>query len=195
MTMEQAPTSPQIPPLAVSGSGGFLHPERIVTAFELRPGMTVADFGSGGGYFTIPVARVVGEEGRVYAIDIQPTALAVVKSKANLERLLHVETIWADLELDRGSRLPDNSVDFVVIANILFQAERKDAIFSEARRILRSGGRLAIIEWDETPFPAGPPQFLRIPRHAARQLAERAGLRLDREFSAGSHHYGLLVKK
>lgn len=196
--MEDVPTatpSQRIPPRVLPDTGGFLHPEQTVALFGLRPGMIVADFGAGGGYFTIPMARVVGAEGKVFAIDVQQPTLAVVKSKANLERLLHVETVWADLELPQGSHLPEASVDLVMVANILFQAEAKEAIIAEARRVLRSGGDLIIIEWDETPFPAGPPQVLRVPKRAARQLAEREGFRFDREFAAGSHHYGLSFKK
>lgn len=177
------------------GTGGFLHPERTLAALDIRPGMTVADFGAGGGYFSIPAARMVGEGGKIYAIDVQKQAINLVKSRANLEHLLQVDTIWADLELPNGSHLPDQSADVVLIANILFQAEKKDAILREAWRVLRSGGALAILEWDATPFPAGPPPESRVPKESARSLAAAAGFTFEREFEAGDHHYGLLLKK
>lgn len=178
-----------------AGTGGFLHPERILARFDIRPGMIVADFGAGGGYFSIPAARKVGENGKVYAIDIQKEALSIIKSKAALEHLLRIETIWADLESSAGSHLPANSVDFVIIANILFQSEKKENVLREASRVLRSGGQLAVLEWDDTPFPAGPPLVLRVPKRTIKQLAESSGLALEKEFEAGSHHYGLLFKK
>ena len=157
--------------------------------------MIVADFGAGGGYFSIPAARLVGENGKVYAIDIQKSSLDLIKSKANLEHLLQVETVWADLELPKGSRLLDNASDLVIISNILFQTEKKLDILREAWRIVRSGGHLVILEWDETPFPAGPPLILRIPKSLSKRLASDAGFELEKEFEAGSHHYGLLFKK
>lgn len=178
-----------------AAAGGFLHPERITSYLDLRPGMIVADFGAGSGYFTIPAARRVGAEGKVYAIDIQPQALGVIRSKAALEHLLQVETVWADLERPRGSHLPDGAVDFVVIANILFQAEDKAALLAEAGRVLRPGGRMAILEWDEASFPAGPPAGLRVAKASAKRLAASAGFEPDKEFEAGSHHYGLLFRK
>lgn len=178
-----------------SGTAGFLHPERILRYLDIRPGMNVADFGAGAGHFSIPAARLVGENGKVYAIDIQKSSLDFIKSKANLEHLLRVETVWADLELPKGSRLLDNAVDLVIIANILFQSEKKSEVMREAWRILRSGGRLAILEWDETPFPVGPPMMLRVQKSSAKRLAEEAGFALEKEFEAGSHHYGLLFKK
>ena len=177
------------------GTGGFLHPERIVERFGLRPGMVVADFGCGSGYFAIPTGRKVGESGKVWAIDIQKSALELVKSRAHLERLLHVEPIWADLEQPSGSHLPNGAADFVIISNILFQVEKKAEVLREAWRVLRTGGRLAILEWDQTPFPAGPPMVLRVPLRSARAFAEEAGFTLEEEFNAGDHHYGLLMKK
>lgn len=180
---------------ALNGTGGFLHPERIARYFDLRPGMVVADFGAGGGYFTIPAARLVGPEGKVFAIDIQKQSLDNIRSKAALEHLRHVEAVWADLESPRGSRLPNHTADFVIVANILFQIEKKQELFHEASRILKSSGRLAVLEWDETPFPAGPPASLRAPKSSVRHSAEEAGFELEKEFEAGSHHYGLLFKK
>lgn len=177
------------------GTGGFLHPGDIVGRLDIRPGMTVADFGAGGGYFSIPAAHRVGENGKVYAIDVQKQAVDLIRSKANLEHLLNIETIWADLERPQGSHLPDDAVDFIIVANILFQAEAKADVLAEARRVLRTGGHLAILEWDETPFPAGPAAALRLSKQAVRHLAEGAGLQLEKEFEAGSHHYGLLFKK
>lgn len=180
---------------AATGTGGFLHPERILNYLGIRPGMIVADFGCGGGYFSIPTARRVGEAGKVYAVDIQKRIIDLVKSKANLEHLLNIETVWADLEREKGSRLRDGVADAVIVANILFQAEKKKVIIEEAWRVLRLGGELAVIEWDETPFAAGPQLEARIPRQLAQSMAEEAGFELEKEFEAGSHHYGLLFKK
>src|SRR3989344_16181 len=179
----------------IPGSGGFMQPERVARSFDLRPGMIVADFGAGAGYFTIPIARIIGDNGKVYAIDIQKNALDSIKARAALEHLLQVEPVWTDLELQNGSHLPASATDFVVVANILFQAEKKQEIFLEAARIVRSGGGLAVLEWNDSPLPAGPALALRVPKAEARRLAESAGFSLVREFGAGSHHYGLLFQK
>lgn len=173
----------------------FLNPERIVGYFGLNKRMTVADFGAGSGFYTIPAARAVGEEGKVFAIDIQRSALDIIKSKAGLLHLLNIETVWADLELPEGSLLPAASVDFVVISNILFQAEKKLEIFQEAARVAKRGAEVATVEWDETPFPGGPPVEMRVPKSTVKALAGQVGLVLDKEFEAGSHHYGLLYRK
>lgn len=173
----------------------FLHPERAVSRLEIKKGMTIADFGSGSGFFTIAAARIVGETGKVYSIDIQKSSLDLIKSKAAIENLLNIETVWADLELPQGSHLQPASVDVVFISNILFQVEKKLEVMREAWRILKPQGKIAVIEWDETPFSGGPPPELRIPKRMAESLLGEAGFLLDREFEAGSHHYGLLYRK
>ncbi len=178
-----------------SNTSGFLQPERMIPRLEVRPGMQVADFGCGSGHFSIPLARSVGELGKVFSIDVQKQSIDLIKSRANLEHLLQIETIWADLEGPQGSHLHENSIDFVVVSNILFQVERKDNVINEAYRILKPGGCLVMIEWDDTPFPAGPAPELRIAKKTARLLAEGSHFTMEKEFDAGSHHYGLLFRK
>lgn len=174
----------------------FLTPERIVRYFDLEKGDHVADFGAGHGYFTIPMARVVGAEGRVYAIDIQKSVLDIIRAKAKLEHLLNIEPVWTDVDTFGGSKLRDGFIDFVVIANTLFQSEDKETVLKEAYRVLREKGKLAIIEWDENDRSAlGPGKNLRIKKEAAVNLTLETGFKPDREFEAGSHHYGLLFIK
>ena len=173
----------------------FLEPERIVKNLGIEKGDHVADFGAGHGYFTISMAKTVGGDGKVYAIDIQKPVLDIIRSRAKLDHLLNIETVWADLDQPGGSKIKEKYLDLVIIANILFQAENKAGLFQEAYRILREKGRLAVIEWDETPAPLGPPIEMRIKKDQVKRWAEDAGLVADREFEAGSHHYGFVFRK
>jgi len=185
-----------VQPSPLAETGGFLEPERIVRYFGLEKGDHVADFGAGHGYFTIPMARAVGGNGKIYAIDIQKSVLDIIRAKAKVEHLLNIEPIWADLDELGGSRLKDKFIDLVVVANILFQAEKKDALMREAYRVLREKGKMAVVEWEAlTAGPFGPSAELRIKKETVKNLALQAGFRLDREFEAGSHHYGLLFIK
>ncbi len=183
---------------AIAGSiTNFLKPQDMVAGFGIKKGDHIADFGAGHGYFTIPLARAAGPNGKVYAIDVQDAALDAIRSKAAFEHLLNIEYIRADLDNPGGSHLTDRFIDLVVMANVLFQAEHKDIILHEARRILREGGRLAMIEWDASGPDAvlGPPRESRMKKETGRAVALQAGFEYDREFSAGSHHYGLLFVK
>jgi ubiquinone/menaquinone biosynthesis C-methylase UbiE len=173
----------------------FLSPERIVSYLNIPRGGVVADFGAGFGFYAVPLARSVGPEGKVYAFDVQAEAISEIRSRARLLHFLQLDAVRVDLERDHGSRLRDAVADLVLVASILHQAENKNAVLLEAARILKPGRTMVIIEWDNSSVPAGPAQNFRIPKSKAKEMAEAAGFILDREFEAGSHHYGLLFKK
>lgn len=159
--------------------------------------MAVADFGCGSGHYSIEAAKKVGKAGKVYAIDIQEEMLGFVRSQTKSLGLSNIETIWTDLETPNSTRLRDGSVDLVIISNVLFQAEDKNQIIQEAFRILKPGGKVAVIEWDTKSEDAkfGPPLDARINPEKARALFEGIGYVLEKEFNPGNHHYGFIFKK
>lgn len=173
----------------------FLNPQQVFNALDLRPGITVADFGCGAGFYAIPLSKSVGGKGKVYAIDIRQAMLELVKSKARFEHILNIDTILADLEKPGSTNIRDNSVDTVIIANILFQAENKKNVLQEALRILKQGGEIMAVEWDESETPTGPPLKHRLTRRETERLFIESGFEFKKEFSAGSHHYGFVFKK
>lgn len=162
----------------------FLNPEGVVDEWDIRPGETIADFGAGSGFFSIALAKRVGYAGKVYALDIRQEALDAIKSKAKLYRLLNIDLVRVNLETERGSGIKNDTMDKVVISNILFQAENKKNIIEEAFRILKSGGVAIAIEWKE-----------KVKKDEVERLFADAGFSLKKEFGAGSHHYGLIFKK
>lgn len=163
--------------------------------FDLKEGSIVADFGCGSGYFPISIAKAVGEGGRVIAIDVLPSALELVEGRARNDNLHSIETRRANLEVPGSSGLENNSVDMVLLANILHQSYKKSDIIQEAVRVLKQGGKLAIIEYHPESRGVGPRQELRLPKNLARRLAESEHLKIIKEFEAGSYHYGLVFAK
>ncbi|MDO9027817.1 MAG: class I SAM-dependent methyltransferase, partial [Candidatus Roizmanbacteria bacterium] len=126
---------------------GFLNPREVVKELPIEPGMKIADFGCGSGYFAFAFAEKTGIGGKIYAIDVLPTALESVRSQAKLRGLYNIEPLRADLETPGSTKLADESCDLVFIANVLFQSQKKSEIVAEAKRILKSGGALIFIEW------------------------------------------------
>lgn len=173
----------------------FVSPEQIVKNLGLEAGMIVADFGSGSGHYSIEAAKIVGKAGRVYAIDIQKEMLQAVKSRGEISGLENIEIIWADLEIAGSSKLPDNSIDAVIISNILFQSGAKENIAKEAFRILKSGGRLGVIEWLTNSGKIGPSGENRISFDTAVKIFSEVGFGMVNQFDAGDNHYGILFKK
>lgn len=178
----------------------FVRPEEIVKSFDLLPGMTVADFGCGSGHYSLAMAKIVGKEGSVYAIDIQKDLLAALKTTAEMSKLENVHIVWADLEQEKGSHLADGIVDFGIISNILFQVEKRDAVVKEIFRVLKNRGRVAVIEWDPSTSSGqagafGPAMSQRISKQDTQTLFLQQGFKFLKEFQPGDSHYGMIFVK
>lgn len=180
--------------MAINRGEGFINPEGIVDSFELKPGMRVADFGCGSGYFTLLMAKKVGPSGTVTALDILESVLEVVRSKAAAMSLNNLQTVRANLEVLGSSGLSDNSQDLVLIANILFQSEKKLEILREARRVLSPGGFLVVIEWKKEGRGFGPPVQQRLDSGEIKSLALGMKYSFVKEIDAGAYHFGLMFK-
>ncbi|OGG80545.1 hypothetical protein A3A39_01500 [Candidatus Kaiserbacteria bacterium RIFCSPLOWO2_01_FULL_54_13] len=176
---------------------GFAHPPRNVAALGIQGGMRVADFGAGSGAYTFAIAERLGGSGKVYAIDVQRDLLRRVANEATRRGYKNVEVIWADLEMPRASKLADGSIDLILVSNLLFQVPDKLPILREARRIVKPSGSVVVIDWSDSPptggWRLGPAKEDVVKKAAARELAEKAGLEVNREFPAGAHHYGLIL--
>ena len=173
---------------------GFINLEKVISQLEIEPNMTVADFGAGHGFFTVAFGKKVGPSGQVFAVDVLPSALEAVKSRARLEGLFNIKTIHANLEKPNGSTLQSESCDFVFVANVLFQVSGKPALLNEARRILKPNGRLAVIEWK--PYTSvGPQKEYRLTEEELRQMILICGFNEVKQIDSGSHHYGFIFSK
>lgn len=175
------------------GTGGFLKPKKILEQINIKETMEVADFGCGHGYFVIPLAKIVNQ-GIVYALDILEEALEAVRGRAKLEAIFNIKTIRGNLEILGDSKLGDNSIDLVILANILFQSQKKSEIIKEAKRALKDTGELILIDWIAGSSLA-PKEGWLISKEEAQQLVEAEGLTFDRELKMDSQHYGLVFRK
>ena len=170
----------------------MLNPDKVLDELELRKNMVAAEFGCGSGGFAIPLAKRL-EDGLVYGIDVQEAPLSALKSRSLFEKIENIRVIRSDLEKPRGSTLTDNSVDLVLIPNVLFQIEEKSVVLSEAKRVLKNQGKLVVIDW-LSEAKQGPVEG-RISSEEVKKMADKVGLKLEKEFKAGIYHYGLVFEK
>jgi ubiquinone/menaquinone biosynthesis C-methylase UbiE len=176
------------------GSGGFMNPDKIVEELNMRSGMIVADFGCGSGYFTIPIAKIIKNSGKIYAIDVLNEALENVLSKAKLYDLLNIKTVRANIETVGGSKIKDGSVDLAILANVLFQCNDHNSVLIEAKRILKSDGKIVIIDWIPKEVPLGPKYEHCLNEEDIKKLSIKNGLKVTKKIDAGSQHYGMVLK-
>ena len=172
-----------------------MNPETTVTGFGIQPGMKIADFGAGTGFFTILMAKLVGETGQVTALDVLEPALESIRTQAKAEGLANIQTVRSNLEVVGSSNLAEGSQDLVLVKNMLFQSPNKAEIISEARRVLRPEGRLIVIDWKKGAGGLGPPDDLRSDESAISALVAGAGLTAVSSFPPDAFHFGLIFKK
>ncbi len=178
----------------ISSRAGFAHPKRNIGALGVEPGMLVADFGSGSGAYVFAIAERLEGSGHVYAVDIQKDLLRRISNEATRRGFKNVDVLWADLEEPRASKIAEGAMDLVLVSNILFQVPDKVAILTEARRILKPTGKLAIIDWSDSFGGMGPVKEDVVAKESAVEVARKTGFELIKEFHAGAHHYGLVLR-
>lgn len=177
-----------------SSGVNFSSPEHNIEYLGLEPGMKVADLGAGSGGYSLAAKGRVSESGVVYAVDVQQELLERVRKEAN-SKGLSIEILTGDIEHVGGTKLRDDFVDAVIVANVLFQVDSGYSLALEAKRILKSGGKLMVVDWAESFGGIGPSTDHVVDVTEAKKIFESAGFEFRKEFDSGPHHYGLIFIK
>ena len=118
-------------------------PNQIIETIGLKSGQVIADIGSGGGYFTLRFAEIVGEEGKVYAVDTDEKLLEFVNNNAKQKGLNNIITLLAKDKLE----LPKESLDFVFMRNVTHHISNRVSYFKDLKKFLKPYGKVVIIEY------------------------------------------------
>jgi SAM-dependent methyltransferase len=119
-------------------------PTRALQIIRVEPGTTVADVGAGSGYFTARLARLVGPSGRVYASDIQPGMLELIRRRLAREKITNVTIVEG---LPNDPRLPENAIDLVLMVDVYHELQDPQSVLRRIAESLRPDGRLVLIEY------------------------------------------------
>ena len=168
----------------------------ILSKMGIEERQCAAELGCGNfGFFVFPLARLVGRQGKVYAVDILQSTLQEIKKTATTDNLPQIITVWSNLEIFKATKIETNSLDSAFLVNVIHQSEKRLEIIREAVRLLKRGGKLLIVEWKNNDLPLGPDPARRVKAEALKAVAPKIGLVLKEEFEAGPYHYGLILTK
>ena len=119
-------------------------PSKAIEALDIKTGQVVADVGAGSGYYTVRLAGRVGTSGKVFATDIQPQMLALVRERVLRDRLTQVEVVQAT---PTDSGLPANQLDLILMVDVYHELASPQAVLRQLRAALKPDGRLVLIEF------------------------------------------------
>lgn len=169
----------------------FTKPEKNILHLRLREGMRIADFGAGTGFYAKACSLRVGNSGKVYAIEIQKDLVKKLEADIKHEGIKNIECIWGDIEHYGGTKLSDNSMDVVIVSNVLFQVEDRLGVIDEVKRVLKKGGKVLLADWNLSSSISPTPRLL-VSDTMARELFEKRGFRFEENISTSIHHYGII---
>jgi len=120
------------------------NPDLAVSLLGIRPGMTIADIGAGVGYYSLKLAAKTGPQGKVYATDLQPEMLRLMRQRLEREKAGNVEPV---LGSETACNLPDASIDMAVLVDVYHEFSQPQKMLASIRRALKPDGRLVLLEF------------------------------------------------
>jgi ubiquinone/menaquinone biosynthesis C-methylase UbiE len=164
--------------------------DEILARLDLKPGMVIADIGSGSGVFSRPLAKAVAPSGKVIAVDIEPGLLSYVSERAMKENIKNIET---HLAVPDDAKLGGPIVDLVFIHDVLHHIEHRGVYLKNLAKYIKPDGRLALIEINftdpEAPHREQPEQ--QVSMDQIMQWTAAAGLKQVQQFDLfpGKKHF------
>ncbi len=167
-------------------------PDQALDALKLAKGMMVADIGAGTGYMTLRMARRVGPEGKVYAVDVQPEMIRRLRANAQKAGLENIEPI---LGTDTDPKLPAGKIDLALMVDVYHELQQPQAMLRALRTALKDDGRLVLLEYRKED-PAVPIQPLHKMSVAGVKLElEAEGFRLEQTIETLPRQHILIFGK
>lgn len=167
----------------------WYNPDAILK--ELQAGMVFVDVGCGDGFFSILAAKKVGDSGKVYAVDIDASAIEKVKQKAKVEGLNNINARAGKAE---DTVFCKSCADFIFYSMDLHDFSDSVKVLQNAKQMIKPNGQLLDLDWKKIEMPFGPPVSIRFSEEKASGLIESAGFTVTDVRDAGRYHYLITAK-
>lgn len=167
-------------------------PETALDKIGINPGMVVADVGAGVGYFSVRLAKRVGKEGKILAVDVQPEMLAILKERAASAKVTNIQTI---LGSESDPHLPPNSCDLILMVDVYHELSQPQHMLQRMKQALRADGRLVLLEYrkEDPHIPIRSEHKMSVAD--AKTEVEAEGFKLDRVLPDLPRQHILIFKK
>ena len=190
------PHSLKTPPGAGHSSFDLIEADKLFGALALKKGTTLLDMGCGKGDYALAAAAAVEPEGTVYAADLWEEGLETLKARAEDVGVRNLKPLAADIS--KIIPLDLASVDVCLLACVLhdlFEFGMAEGALVEAARVLKPGGRLAVVEFDKVEGPPGPPMYIRLTPEDVESLVAPHGFRKAQLARVGPYNYLIIFEK
>jgi ubiquinone/menaquinone biosynthesis C-methylase UbiE len=174
-----------------SGRRQWQNPEAILQSLELTKGNTFIDIGCGEGFFALPAADIVGSDGKVYGVDIDPAATDILRNKAGREGLDNIIITTGPAE---EVVFCNACADLIFFGIDLHDLRDPGKALDNARIMVKPHGRLADLDWKKEETPFGPPLHIRFSEEDASSLISSAGFIVESIVYPGPYHYLILAR-
>ena len=171
------------------GRDAWQKPDAVIRFMGVAPGMTVADLGAGTGYFSVHLAKAVGDKGRVLAIDVEPKLVDYMKERAAKANLAQIVPLLAPTD---DPKLPGRGVDLVLIVDTWHHIDDRLHYLAKLAAGLKPGGRVAVVDFKKGDFPVGPPNAHKLTADAVAAEFADAGWKLATQWDELPYQYVLV---
>ncbi|PIR03378.1 MAG: hypothetical protein COV60_00635 [Candidatus Magasanikbacteria bacterium CG11_big_fil_rev_8_21_14_0_20_43_7] len=174
----------------------MIDPHVLFEKAHVQSGMHVADFGCGQtGHVVFPCAKLLGEKGIMYAVDIVKDVLAQIEKRARSNSFLNIHTVWSDIEKVGHTAIPPRSLDVAFLVNTLVQVKDRHAVLEEVDRTLKDKARLLVVDWQKKGLLFGPKDKDFIDFEDVETWARSHGFVVQEIFDMGRFHRGMVLYK
>lgn len=170
----------------------MLPSEKTLISLGLKTGDIMADIGCGIGYFSIPASKIVGESGKIFAMDISKEMLQEVDLKVKENDITNIETILTE---ENDLKLNYDNATIAFISTVLHEVQDKEKFINEIKRCVCPNGRIAIVEWQKIRGEFGPPVDHRLDKSEVISIVDKLGFSEIQSIDIGTDFYGIIAKK
>jgi ubiquinone/menaquinone biosynthesis C-methylase UbiE len=168
------------------------HPDQALDALGLKPGMVVGDVGAGTGYMSLKMAKRVGPSGKVYAEDVQPEMLRLLRQNAAKAKVTNVETVLGN---ETDPKLPPGQLDLILLVDVYHEFSQPQKMLQRMREALKPDGRLVLLEYrkEDPTIPIRPEHKMSV--QEVKTELEAEGFRMDQVLETLPRQHILILKK